>query len=239
MEQWINRGWVLVALMLSACAGQEGQHFETDLSEQLQALDADLGSGSTGAGVRAVQRYLAEYGFLPNADLQADRPAWRPLVGREPVAGSYDDATADAVRQLQLSLNLPQTGVVDAATRRALSAPRCGVPEGIARIDPSSKYDITAGPSFSTDHRTVTWRWVTFPPRGSAADTSLGGDGNIRYFTEQAFQTWSTYTGLTFNEVDPSVTADLTFDFVPDCPIPAPEPAPVRMSVGPDGCEYG
>ena len=51
--------------------------------------------------VAELQRYLARYGYLPNAELAAAHPGWRPIVDRSPASGVFDGPTSDALSELQ------------------------------------------------------------------------------------------------------------------------------------------
>lgn len=94
--------------------------------------DLDLAPGSQGAEVRAVQDYLAAYGYFENPELAARYVSWRPVVSEAPEPGVYDSPTASAVLEFQRHQGLEVTGTVNAATRAEMSLTRCGVPEGLA-----------------------------------------------------------------------------------------------------------
>lgn len=72
---------------------------------QIPSFPRNLSVGMTGDDVTGLQQVLAEQGML----------------SRTPT-GYYDDVTAQAVKQLQTQLNVPQTGILDEATRSALTA---------------------------------------------------------------------------------------------------------------------
>ncbi len=111
----------------TACAHRSDE--AGDLPGWLDGLDADLGPGASGDGVRAVQAYLVRHGYLSGGDFGDRVTGWRPVVEQYPTIGVYDGATTEAVRRLQDSLGIPDTGVVDAAMRQVLRSPRCSVPE--------------------------------------------------------------------------------------------------------------
>ena len=105
------------------------------------AIPSGLNPGSRGDDVTVVQAYLARYGYLgsPSAALERFGAAPFPrgedddldeLEGSAPATdGTFDDATADAVRRFQAFAGLPVTGVVDEATAAKMNQPRCGLPD--------------------------------------------------------------------------------------------------------------
>ena len=72
---------------------------------QIPSFPRNLSVGMNGDDVTSLQQVLAEQGML----------------SRTPT-GYYDDATVQAVKQLQVQLKVPQTGILDEATRSALVA---------------------------------------------------------------------------------------------------------------------
>jgi hypothetical protein len=221
----------LLTASMSACGFpishdlDESSSAETSssLTQRLGAIDVDLARGAKGSGVRAVQEYLTTFGYLPNETLANAYPAWRPLVASHATAGVYDAPTAEAVRHLQTNAGLAETGIVDAATRNLLLTPRCGVPDGIARIDPSEKFALQTGVPFFAPGATVTWKLVlaggTCPkvpaqppqfPIGSAAPSNTvscipacpsGQPNCVHDAAVAALATWAQQTSLTFVEV--------------------------------------
>jgi hypothetical protein len=153
--------------------------------ERIQKLDHDLGLGSTGEDVRAIHSYLTRFGYFPNEELARQYPAWRPLVDEGPNDETvFDHHTVDAIRKLQIKSGLPETGIVDESTRAVLRLGRCGEPEGISKIDPSSKFSLDSIPA-PMPH-TVFWQ-VSFGVTAEAAQR-----------LDEAFTRWQGQTDLTF-----------------------------------------
>ena len=75
-------------------------------------LLSDLLYGSNGSQVRQLQTFLVSRNY--------------PGGGSWMITGNYRTATLTAVRNFQTEQNLPVTGVVDAATRAAISRVTCG-----------------------------------------------------------------------------------------------------------------
>jgi peptidoglycan hydrolase-like protein with peptidoglycan-binding domain len=124
-------------------AGADPTAGSTNVSGHLRALDHDVALGSTGPDAAAVNGYLTNFGYFPNATIAREHPAWRPLVSEAPSSPSaYDARTVEAVRKFQANYDLPVTGVVDKATRELMNTPRCGWPDGLDEADPSNKYSI-------------------------------------------------------------------------------------------------
>lgn len=174
----------------SAAAGQ------ASLTERLGSLNRDLGPGMKGDDVRAVHEALSRVGYFPNARLQQDYPAWRPLVAQGPADQAvYDDRTAQAVTAFQANMQLAQTGIVDAATRAVLQAPRCGVPEGLPRIDVRDKY---AQGGSTWNRTTIYWRVWDLDPGITLNGVTITDTRNA---VRAALATWAAQTNLTFVEV--------------------------------------
>ncbi len=75
-------------------------------------LTSDLSYGSNGAQVRLLQTFLVSRNY--------------PGGGSWMITGNFRAATLAAVKNFQIEQNLPQTGVVDAATRAAIARVSCG-----------------------------------------------------------------------------------------------------------------
>lgn len=115
-------------------------------SVQIGTIDHDLARGSTGPEVAALNDQLKTYGYFPNEELQGQYPAWRPIVPTAPSDWTVFDANVEqAVSAYQKNMGLQPTGVFDAATRAEMAASRCGVPDGIAALDPSDKWSSASG----------------------------------------------------------------------------------------------
>lgn len=175
---------------------------EVPLLQRLEALDRDITVGDTGDDVTAVHEYLDAYGYLPNDELAAEFPAWRPPVSSGPKSRSrYDANSAKAVRKFQHNWGLDETGVVDEPTRKALGMTRCGRPDNIAPPDPSEKFAILACKWPKTS---ITWKLVA------------AGEGLTRAQLESAIQaaanTWTAVTNFTFTKIG-SGTADVAVSF--------------------------
>lgn len=76
---------------------------------------SNLKIGSTGPNVRTIQTYLNR--------IAQNYPAIQKIA----ISGTYDQATADAVKTFQGIFNLPQTGIVDLATWYSISNIYVGV----------------------------------------------------------------------------------------------------------------
>ncbi len=175
-------------------------------------ISAGVKKKSSGAGVTRVQEYLERFGYLGGDHAAAEfGVASFPLAegdelgaleGRAGRAkkGSFDEATASAVRQFQQFAGLPVTGEVDEATAHKMNMARCANP------------DLTALAEFSTSGR----RWGTndlryafaeVTPDLTTADTTLA--------IEQAFALWAAYTPLRFRRVALSAGPEIIIRFVP------------------------
>jgi peptidoglycan hydrolase-like protein with peptidoglycan-binding domain len=162
---------------------------------------APLQLGARGERVRALHEYLTRYGYFPNDQLQKKYPAWRPLTRQAPKDLSvYDEKTVEAVRHLQEQMGLSTTGVVDAETSAAITRPRCSVPDGMPKFDPSNKFYIggKGGANLS---------WFL-------ANTDDLPIATARAEIAAAFATWTAQTGLTITQRTASYPAsDITITF--------------------------
>ena len=136
----------VLAAVAVASGGLTGCGSEVDSADQsdVTSFGDNLSIGASGSQVEAVYQYYRNYGYFPNDELQRSYPAWRPLVSTPPSRTDLFDAhMEDATRLFQRNVGLPQTGVVDGATRAILAQPRCGVPDGIPAIEPGNKWNIS------------------------------------------------------------------------------------------------
>jgi peptidoglycan hydrolase-like protein with peptidoglycan-binding domain len=159
--------WALVTAGCTSADPQPGssQADPAELAAHRAAFEATtetLAPGSSGDAVRGLHEYLATFGYFPNQELTEKYAAWRAIVPEEPVdPGVFDQNTTAAIMAYQGLNGLPQTGVVDDLTRETMLSPRCGVPDGIPRFDPSEKYDIGTAPVALNG-----WTWSGMPPAG-------------------------------------------------------------------------
>jgi hypothetical protein len=191
----------LLSLGLAACAGQV-EELPGSGPAEMSGLHRDLGPGSQGDDVAAVQGYLLQYGYFPNPELARTYPSWRPIVKRGPDAiGTYDAQTETAVRALQKNFALAVTGRVDQATRSVLRQWRCHEPDGLAELDPSDKFSFP--PSLPRWNKTnITWRYFHDNASGLT-------DAQARVELRAAFSTWAAPTNLTFTEITSGI-GDIT-----------------------------
>lgn len=121
--------------------------------DTIKRLDQDLSRGSRGMSVQALHQWLTQFGYFPNKRLEKDYPSWQPIVAISPEDPNvYDEYTTEAVRAFQANFGLPQSGNVDAATRALLAKPRCQMPDGLVRFDPSDKYDLWVNPDYQANY---------------------------------------------------------------------------------------
>ncbi len=190
-----------LASMTGACGGDDTNGSgvtpgaQTTLTDRLGTLSRDLAPGMKGEDVRALHESLSQYGYFPNARLQRGYPSWRPLVSRAPAdLATFDQSTSEAVRAFQGNMQLPQTGIVDEGTRRALQTPRCGVPDGLPRIDASDKY-AQSGAKWPTT--ALTWRVLPLAPGITLNGVTLAQTHDV---VRDELAVWAAQTNLTFTE---------------------------------------
>lgn len=195
----------LFACLLSAC----GEGYPTEETTEtwtgtLAGVDADLRAGATGDDVRALNKYLSEVGYFPNATLADAYPAWRPLVAAPPADPFVFDAqTEAAVRIYQERNRLTVTGVADEPTRALMSRRHRSIPEGIVRLDPSDK--------LSTNGTHLGRRELTFKVTGGASTLT---PGQVQAALTAATQTWAAHgSGISFRQITGSTNANVLFQF--------------------------
>jgi predicted Zn-dependent protease len=148
----------------------------------------DLTVGSTGPEVQALYEYLKTYGYFPNDQLQTQYPSWRPIVATDPThTDVFDDNMQAAITAFQKNTGLTPTGVFDAATRGLTSRPRCSVPDGIQRLDPSDKWALEN----TTQGWTQTVNWTVQNTDGDLPIASVTAD--IANMLNEWHQ-WSAYS---------------------------------------------
>jgi len=130
--------------------------------------------------------YLEKYGYLNGMSRRSGLPHQRQI------------ARTRAIAAFQEFLHLPVTGQLDETTRKAMSAPRCGMKDvqGTKRSGDVAKWDVLE----------LNWAFRN-PSRQLNVAT-------IKTAIKQALDIWSKVTPLQFNEVAPnSPMIDLMIDF--------------------------
>ena len=172
----------------------------------------DLTKSATGADVTHVQEYLERFGYVGDVTekLGTFGTASFPLAEGDDLAslderpagvekGTFDDATAEALRRFQEFAGLPVTGVVDAATAEKLDQPRCGNPDtpGLAEFS-------TSGRKWATNN--LRYAYQNFTPDLTS--------GQITVAIEQAFALWAAYTPLRFTPVTLAAGPEIIIQFI-------------------------
>lgn len=176
-----------------------------------EKIHAGLSEESTGDDVDTVQDYLERFGYLGTRDPEHDvygAPSYPMGEGDEPeviedrptvgTRGTFDEATAEAVRHFQQFAGLPATGVVDEATADKMNEPRCGNadPAGLAEF-------TTTGRKWATNHIRYAFQNFTSDVSTAAATVAI----------EHAFALWAAYTPLRFTRVALSAGPEIIIRF--------------------------
>jgi hypothetical protein len=184
-----------LAVATAGACGTDGER--APLSDRVQHLQVDLAMGSQGDDVRTLHDYLTLFGYYPNPTLSQKYPRWRPIVDRSPsIADAFDDDTETAVRQLQLNASLPQTGLVDQATRDLMRTRRCGVPDGIIPLDATDKFALLNNISAAS----LNWTWYL-----TSSDDQVTV-AQAQMALSNAAATWSGQSSLSFSFGVPTIT---------------------------------
>ncbi|MCC5947981.1 MAG: matrixin family metalloprotease [Nitriliruptoraceae bacterium] len=175
-----------------------------------ERFTAGLAPGARGEDVTALQDYLEHFGYLAAEDPEHDTfcgPSY-PLGDGDDLAvledrpdadaGSFDDATAEALRHLQAYAGLRPTGEVDEPTAQLLNSKRCG------------NADQSELAEFSTSGR----KWATNNLRYSLENTTPNiTTGAVTMAMQQAFAMWSAHSPLRFTQVAASAGAEIRIRF--------------------------
>jgi hypothetical protein len=176
-------------------------------------ISAGLDLESTGEPVTDVQAYLERFGYLGAVSEKLTGFGAAPvslgrgdeladLTGRPAKvdSGTFDEATAQAVRTFQRFAGLPVTGIVDDATAATMNLKRCGNPDapGLAEFNTSGRKWATNNLRYAFDNLT--------PDLNSA---------QIALAIEQAFAVWAAWTPLRFTAVAMSAGPEIVIRFVP------------------------
>jgi hypothetical protein len=138
----------------------------------------------------------------------------------------FDSQTQAATVAFQRNMGLPETAVVDQATRDVLQSPRCGVPDGIAHLDSSDKWALINAGTWGRSN-------LTYKVLKGVGSISLD---TVRSVVATELNYWSQYSGYTFSEVTGSAHADIrvTSGPIQDLTIIATTTSVINPSAGVD-----
>jgi peptidoglycan hydrolase-like protein with peptidoglycan-binding domain len=157
-----------------------------------------LAPGDVGSEVDRLQEFLRKLGYLRPRDAGGFAPLFADAPIPDAEAGTFDVATADALRNYQLFHGLPPTAELDLATVADMSSPRCGFPDqtGLSRFAVQGN------------------KWPTTNLRyGFANFTGDVGQADVQSAIRQACTLWSSVTPLTFREVAVDEGPEITIQF--------------------------
>jgi peptidoglycan hydrolase-like protein with peptidoglycan-binding domain len=153
----------------------------------------DLRLGDAHPSVVEVQSYLIRYGYL-SPQATASVPAAIPGA----VPGQLDAATVRALEEFQRRFNVGTPGILDAPTRAAMSAARCGLPDLVG--------SVTFNTLCAWNRRNLTYAFGNL-------STQVGNDV-ARNAVRRAFATWAAAgVGLTFSEVAQNQNPDIVIEW--------------------------
>lgn len=195
------RACLLLSTACNTSATREPSDDAREAAGVVVAGEDDLALGSTGEGVRALHEYLGMYGYFPSEALQARYPSWKPLLSDAPALDDlFDEHSREAVLLFQRNMALPQTGTVDAKTRAALRAQRCGTPDGPLPTHNEKFAFSTVNPRFNK----VFLRWAV-----GAGNSDFINRTQLEAAISSAVATWGATTSLTFLKAAAGETPDI------------------------------
>nr|GMC67266.1 metalloendoproteinase 3-MMP-like [Ipomoea batatas] len=146
-------------------------------------------------GLYNLKKYLKRFGYIDNL----------PYNSTSPEANYFSDQLESAVKTYQANFNLNPTGVLDFDTVSLMMKPRCGVPDIIngtnwirRRLVPRYSF-IPGNPKWPDDKDVLSYAWADGTPY------------EFVWTTKMAFQQWSGWTRLSFNDGTDYISADLKF----------------------------
>ncbi|XP_016060308.1 PREDICTED: matrix metalloproteinase-9 [Miniopterus natalensis] len=170
MSPWLPL--VLALLVLGCCSAAPRPHQPT-----VVIFPGDLGTNLSDK--QLAEEYLFRYGYTQVAELSDDKQSMNR-----------------ALRLLQRSLSLPETGELDSTTLEAMRAPRCGVPD-VGRFQ-------TFEGDLKWHHQNITY-WIQNYSEDLPRDV-------IDDAFARAFAVWSAVTPLSFTRVS-GAEADIVIQF--------------------------
>jgi Matrixin/Putative peptidoglycan binding domain len=179
-------------------AEMQQQAYDPDIIRQCPELEA----GGSDPGVVEVQNFLKRFGYLDFAP---------GALEALPEPGHLDEATLRALVELQMRYDIGTPGVLDAATRDFMVAPRCGMPDLFGR--PSINFrTVCAWPRRNLSYQ--------FGRPGASAITTDVPQGVAINAVRRALNTWANAgVGLTFRVItggDIPIDADIRIEWRPE-----------------------
>lgn len=168
----------------------------------LQNLEG-VQKGQTQKGIGELKNYLKKFGFLNH-----DAITYPSTILND----HFDENLEFSLKDFQTYHNLHVTGLVDTATIKLMSLPRCGVPDlhnhsynhiGLTMV---SNYTFFQGsPKWKDSKRNLKYMYK------SSVDVLSMDD--VRKACENAFLSWSEVSDFTFTEVGVVTMADIIIGF--------------------------
>ncbi|KAK7381356.1 hypothetical protein VNO78_33992 [Psophocarpus tetragonolobus] len=156
--------------------------------------------GQRAKGVGQLRNYLGQLGYLGDSNSTND---------------NFDESVESALKHYQLFHSIGATGVVDEETIKAMSLPRCGLPD-ITNPNPNPNPNpngLSEGPqNYSFFPGSPKWRKfaLTYAQQSSASVPSVSINA-FKQAADNALRTWAADSKFTFRES--RVPADIVYGF--------------------------
>jgi len=170
---------LLGACAIVACADTDAStssaHVASEAHARAPASDAPLATpGDENEWVLEAQAYLADHGYLPAEERSADGRFARAIVADRPTPSVLDEATEQALFELQARNGLTPSGFLDAETYALMQEARCANSD-VTALDRATnlrnKYALDEQMNFST-FRYMTLRVLQYPASATGLSQS-------------------------------------------------------------------
>ncbi|KAK8597591.1 hypothetical protein V6N13_094994 [Hibiscus sabdariffa] len=206
MTTWFSYqlfGAILVLFLSHPFVAESGLIKPESLQDLKQAKKGDVVNG-----INQVKQFLGAFGYYPR--------------GTDVLDDEFDDALEDGLGAFQQVYSLKVTGKIDPDTIKAMSAPRCGVPDvsGVNRA--SNRHGHGHGHGHGMFYFVAKYSFFPENPRWSRYQLTYNflpdsvqvvNFQDLRGLIARAFRKWANVSPFRFTEVAQGTRADIRIGF--------------------------